>query len=63
MHNPKTEQQDSRSLKEMKTCLHAVKVTLEDFVLRPRGDASHNDMPAYLLTEKVTNCGALELHF
>lgn len=63
LRNPKTEQQDSRSVKEMRTCLHAIKVTVEDFVVMPRGDASHNDMPAYLLTQKVTNCGALELHF
>lgn len=38
----------------MKTCSYTVKVTLEDFVVMLPGDASHNDMPAYLLTEKVT---------
>lgn len=38
----------------MKTFLHAVKVTLEDVVVMLRGDASHKEMPAYLLTEKVT---------
>jgi len=38
----------------MKTCLHTVKVTLEDFVVMLCGGASYNDTPAYLLTEKVT---------
>lgn len=37
----------------MEICLHTVKVTLEDFVVMLHGHASHDNVPACLLTENV----------
>lgn len=37
----------------METCLHTVNVALEGFVVMLHGDASHDNVSAYLLTEDI----------
>lgn len=37
----------------METCLHAARITSEDFVVVLQGEASRDNVPVYLLTENI----------